>query len=63
MKRLPMPGVYSSEDGTLHIDITELLTAAGYADTSENRAVLLKEFRNLRLLVHETDDPIDPEKR
>lgn len=59
MNRLPMPGCYVSSDGSLHIDIAELLTAAGYPDTPENRAILLKEFRTLSpCVIHDTDDPI-----
>jgi hypothetical protein len=34
------PGVYVSADGALHLVMPELLTAAGYADTPENRDTL-----------------------
>lgn len=34
------PGVYITEDGSLHFDIGELLEAHGYADTPENRTML-----------------------
>lgn len=35
------PGVYVTEDGALHLDVAELLKAAGYADTPENRQTLV----------------------
>lgn len=34
------PGVYSDEAGTLHLAMSEMLAAAGYADTAENRDTL-----------------------
>lgn len=42
---LPMPGVWTDDNGGLHIDITELLAAAGYADTPANRATMIEAVR------------------
>lgn len=41
------PGVYDDNAGGLHIDIAELLDAAGYADTPANRATLLAAARDV----------------
>lgn len=35
------PGVYDDGDGTLHLDVPELLEAHGYADTPANRDTLI----------------------
>lgn len=40
MKRLE-PGVYVDDEGALHLVLPEMLDAAGYADTPENRATLI----------------------
>lgn len=37
-----MAGVYVTEDGTLHLDITEMLEANGWPDTPENRDTLTR---------------------
>lgn len=37
-----MPGVYADEQGGMHIDVSELLRAQGFADTPQNRATLTK---------------------
>lgn len=41
MRRIA-PGVYSSPDGTMHLDVPELLQDAGYPDTPENRETLTR---------------------
>lgn len=41
------PGVYDDHAGGLHLDVAELLDAAGYADTPENRATLLAAARDV----------------
>jgi hypothetical protein len=39
------PGVYDDDRGGLHIDVAELLAANGYADTDQNRAMLIAAVR------------------
>jgi len=44
--QLIAPGVYADpDDGAMHIYPGELLAAAGYADTPENRAMIEKAMR------------------
>jgi ribosomal protein S27AE len=57
MKRLAA-GVYDDEYGGLHLDVPELLAAHGYADTPENRALLIAAASWSRLPVPRTDTPI-----
>jgi len=59
MTRL-QPGVYADADGNLHIDATELLIAAGVADTPANHALVLEAARIVfaGIPVTQTDDPI-----
>lgn len=45
MKRLA-PGVYDDERGGLHLDLAELLTANGFADTPANRALMIQTWRD-----------------
>ena len=40
MRRLA-PGVYDDEAGGLHLELPELLAAAGYADTPENQQAII----------------------
>lgn len=62
MKRLA-PGVYDDERGGLHLDVAELLAASGYADTPDNRAMLLAAARDtFGATVTETDEPIEPDR-
>jgi len=35
-------GVYQDDDGAMHIHIEEMLDAAGYADTPENRETMMR---------------------
>jgi hypothetical protein len=39
------PGVYDDDDGAMHVVLPELLVAHGYADTPENRAMLIDAAR------------------
>jgi len=39
------PGVYDDERGGLHLDLGEVLRAAGFADTAENRDTLEREWK------------------
>jgi len=59
MKRI-QPGFYDDDRGGLHIDLTEVLEASGYANTPENRAVLIKALREVYPAgkITETDEPI-----
>ena len=41
------PGVYDDGEGTLHLDLPELLVANGYADTPENRAMVIAAARQV----------------
>lgn len=43
--RLAMPGVYADPVGGLHLVMDELLAGAGYADTPDNRRILLAAAR------------------
>ena len=41
------PGVYDDERGGLHLVLSELLAAGGWADTRENQAMLVEAVRAL----------------
>jgi hypothetical protein len=41
------PGVYADGQGAMHIFADELLKAHGYADTEENRELVIREARAL----------------
>ena len=41
------PGVYDDECGGLHLVLSELLAAAGFADTPDNQAMLVDAARAL----------------
>jgi hypothetical protein len=51
------PGVYDDNAGGLHLDVGELLASANFADTPENREVLIaaaqKLFRRDLVIVEE----------
>lgn len=40
-------GVYVDEDGALHLEIGEMITAAGFLDTRRNRRTLEQAARDL----------------
>ena len=41
------PGLYVSKDQALHIDVAALLRLHGYADTKENRDMLISVAREM----------------
>jgi len=41
------PGVYVDADQALHLVVSELLTAHGFADTPENRETLVKAAQEM----------------
>lgn len=65
MKRLA-PGVYDDGRGGMHVDVSELLTANGWADTPANRAMFESTWREWAAKnhtpVHFTEDPIDADE-
>jgi hypothetical protein len=59
MRRELQPGAWDDGHGGLHIDIDEMLTANGYANSPENRAMMLRAIQRkygdqIDLLVVET---------
>lgn len=46
------PGVYADTQGAMHIFADELLVANGYADTEENRELVIREARAMIRLVN-----------
>ena len=49
------PGVYDDTDGGLHLYVDDMLKAAGYADTVENRRVLIDQAERIFGAVVEED--------
>jgi hypothetical protein len=43
------PGAWAADDGTLHLDVGELLEANGYADTPANRDAVAAAARQLAI--------------
>jgi hypothetical protein len=41
------PGVYVDDDEALHLVVPEMLTAAGYPDTADNRETLIRAARDV----------------